>query len=128
MTYVQADNDMEIEVYEGVTTAGAVTGPYASSVLLPATTTGPGKNAPVLSADGQYVYYSDEAADGGTDLDMYVVAVGDPSHPHALTSLNTIHDERSGWISLDSCRLYYDSDAVHPGGPRWLYVASRAPR
>ncbi len=126
VTYVQADNEMEIEVYNGVAAgAGGVTGSYASSVLLPATVTGPGKNAPVLSADGKYVYYSDEAGDGGTDLDMYVVAVDDTSHPHALTALNTVHDERCGWISLDSCRLYYDSDAVHPGGARWLYVASR---
>lgn len=126
VTYVQADNEMEIEVYKGVATGAAgVTGSYASSVLLPATVTGPGKNAPTLSADGKYVYYSDEAGDGGTDLDMFVVAVDDPSHPHALTTLDTESDERCGWISLDSCRLYYDSDAVHPGGARWLYVASR---
>ena len=127
VVFVQANAQKAIEVDEATSTE--LGGTYASSKLLGASaaTNTYGKNAPVLSADQQWIYYSDDSAgDAAVNLDIYVAPAGGGAAV-PLTSLNSAHDERGGWISPDACRFYFDSDRDNPGGPRNLYVATRSP-
>jgi hypothetical protein len=126
VTYVQATNQNTIEI-DLATSPDGPAGTFASSTLLPSAATFTlGKGAPALSADGQWLYYSDDAPQGEpANLDMYVVSIHGGT-PTPLRSLNTLQTESVGWISADSCRLYFDQDyAGDTTGMHGFYVASR---
>jgi hypothetical protein len=106
---------------------GAVSPTESAPVDLPV----PGDQAPVLSWDGETLYFA-RFVGGSAEIFM---ARREPSGERRFTSAQPVdgvinrpdRDERPAWISSDGCRLYFTR--TRPGAPadRDFYVAQRKP-
>jgi len=83
---------------------------------------------PVLSADQLTVYLDSSRAGGTGASDIWRAqraSVGQPfGAPVEVTELDTARHDIPGWLSPDSCRLYFQSDR---DGPMKIWVATRTP-
>jgi Tol biopolymer transport system component len=91
--------------------------------------TGAAERAPVPSADGTYVYFASDRADGGVGLsDIWMAkraAAGQPfGVPVNVKELNTDGEDFPTWLSPDGCRLYFSSKR---NGNDDIWVAERQP-
>jgi hypothetical protein len=82
-----------------------------------------GKTA--LSSDGRVMYF----VRASTSEDILVAVRSDPfadafGPAIAVAELNTVTNDAPTWLSVDQCRLYFESDR---SGGYEIYVAERAP-
>jgi hypothetical protein len=82
--------------------------------------------APTLSADGRTIYFA-TGRSGGGGVDIWVARRGAASGafgtPAAVNELKPKKLQAPGWLSLDECRLYFDSG--NDSDDHDLYMASK---
>ena len=87
------------------------------------------ETAPMLSADGLYLYFASDRPGGKGKHDVYVASRADteasfgPAAP--VHEVNSPEDDFPSWISADHCRLYLSSRRHEGAGQLDIYLATR---
>lgn len=116
----------------GIRRSAIVGGAVSPAETAPVDTVQGGDQAPVLSWDGETLYFSRFSTNGSADV---FVARREPSGERRFVSATAAggvlnlpdRDERPAWISSDNCRLYFTRTRPGSFSDRDFYMAQRNP-